>query len=438
VSDAATDIVGEVALAATPTSPILSPDGQYLAALSPYLADVQMYRTSDGAQVWDQPVAYGDMRFSPDGGALLVHEAASLFVVDAATGQGARRPLDQVRDAAVGPGGMPVLIADVSGVYRADDVQAPLSTFPTLPGQGTSIMALAVSPDQRSLAAASDRRVYPATPASPIRAHPEDVLLWNLQDATLTRTFSGFAATSVAFSPDSLRLLIASRYEEPDGRLEEWALDGVAPTWSLTVAGSTVYGASFSPAGHPIAVSFADGVGVLADGAGAGTPTIAREILYPASAFSPDGGRLVTSGITLWKTTDLTPIWTTAALPPAPTDAAIRDNWLAFSPDGSLIVSSESELSDETGTLNRSTTTKLYRADDGVLFRDLGTDFERRAVFSPDGKWLLAADHAWEVATGRQAFMHPDVRPTSISTFLADGRIVLGRTDGVIEIFCPR
>jgi WD40 repeat protein len=264
--------------------------------------------------------------------------------------------------------------------------------------------------------------------------HPEDLLLWNLPDQALQRTFSSVGATSVQFSSDGRRVLIANRHEEPQGRLEEWELDGEAPLWSVATDGTRIYGASYSPSGAQVAVSFADGVGLMARGGTTVAPTMAREIVYPASAFSPDGAWLATSGPSLWSMADQAQAWTTVS-PPLPSSAAdVPDNAIVFSPDGATIMSSEVTVFD---LLNTAIATRLYRASDGMMLRDLVGTLKRRPAFSPDGKWLLAADVVWEIATGRTVMLHPDPRPTSVSVFLSDGRIALARQDGIIEMFCP-
>ncbi|HXU06469.1 MAG TPA: hypothetical protein VN903_36185, partial [Polyangia bacterium] len=384
-----------VSLDASLTQAMLSPDGRYL--VGAVLPNLRAFRTSDGQQLWDRVVDAGDVRFSADGASLLIFVSTGISIVDVATG--ADRPLlplDPVRDAALGPNGGPLLVADQSGLYRAADAGAPLAPYGTLPGQGFSIMALAVSPDQRWLAAASDLRRFPAIPVSPIRPQPEDLVIWDLDGRSPSRTFSGLAATSVEFSRDGQRLLITDRRVEPAGRLEEWPVADAAPAWTLTSDGPLLYTASYSPDGGRIAVSFADGVGVLSDGDTSVAPTMAREIAYPASAFSPDGRWLATSGVSLWQTTDWHRVWAVTPSAPPPVEPVARDNALVFSPDGKFILSSESELDYEGDVWVAATTTKLYRTSDGRLIRNLGTQAGRRPVFSPDGAWLLFGDLAWE------------------------------------------
>jgi WD40 repeat protein len=278
---------------------------------------------------------------------------------------------------------------------------------------------------------------YPGfEPTAPIRAHPQDMLLWSVPDQTLVRTFSGVCATSLQFSPDNSRVLVADRYDEPQGRVAEWDLDADPPLWSLTVADTRVYTAAYNPAGDRIAVGFADGVGVVARGETEVAPTMAREIVYPAATFSPDGRWLATSGLALWRASDWMKAWTTALEPPPPTDTTLRDSAVVFSPDGATILSSDADILRGSILQNSVASTKLYRAADGVLLRDLGA-LPRRPMYSPDGAWILAGDLVWEMATGRVVSLHPDTRPTSVSVFLSDGRIALGREDGIIEMFCP-
>jgi WD40 repeat protein len=425
-------VLRQVPLPGPLNGPTFSPDGAYLAARDQLGNGLHVYRTEDGMQLWEETESVGEIKFSPDGSKLLA--PAKAFVADSETGATVLRALDRVRDMASGRGGTPIFVADASGLYRADDLQGTFSPVATLPGQGFPIMALAVSRDETWLAVASDASSpYPA-PDLPIRVHPEDLLLWNLPDQALQRTFSSVGATSVQFSSDGRRVLIANRHEEPQGRLEEWELDGEAPLWSVATDGTRIYGASYSPSGAQVAVSFADGVGLMARGGTTVAPTMAREIVYPASAFSPDGAWLATSGPSLWSMADQAQAWTTVS-PPLPSSAAdVPDNAIVFSPDGATIMSSEVTVFD---LLNTAIATRLYRASDGMMLRDLVGTLKRRPAFSPDGKWLLAADVVWEIATGRTVMLHPDPRPTSVSVFLSDGRIALARQDGIIEMFCP-
>jgi len=433
-NDGAGTAVRELPIAPSMTEAILSPDGSTLAGWVG--ANVQVHRTADGVLLWDEPVLYGAIEFSSDGSKLLVFQSDGLLMADVLTGARGHRSLDPVRDAALGPGGAPLVVADISGLYRAPAFAGALSPLATLPGQGFPIMSLAASADGKWLAVGPGLRQHPAASISPIRAYSEDVLLWNLQQRAVVRTFSGVAASSLQFSSDGRRLLVGDRHPEPLGRLQEWDLDGAAPIWSLT-PGGTLAGAGYSPDGELVAVSFSDGVGLVARGGADVGPTIAREIAYPAGAFSPDGKWLATSGVALWKIPELTKVWIGPALPLPPIEPAYRDDWVAFSPDGKNLLSAEAEVFDDGGGyLNVSAATKLYRTSDGTMIYDLG-QVARRPVFSPDNDWILAGGLVWQIATGRSVSLHPDPRSTSVSTFLGDGRVALARDDGVVEMFCP-
>jgi WD40 repeat protein len=440
-ADATHASLREIPLSAPLTQATLSPEGSYLAGWVD--SHVRLYRASDGTLLADEGMIVGPMEFSPDGSKLLMFPNSAISLFDFLSSSSKLRDIDPVRDAAVGPGGAPFIVADRSGVYLADDLLAPFSSLPTIPGQGFPIKALAVSPDGQWLAVGSDRRYkFSASATAPIRLHSEDVMLWNLPETRLARTFTGIAASSLQFSRDGQRLLMASHKPDPiggwpQGHVQEWPLDGGAPIWALAI-GQGLGGARYSPSGDRIAVDFADGVGLMATGDSTVAPTIAREITYPASAFSPDGKWLVTSGLSLWRLTDLTRAWTTALAPQPPVVPDRSDNWLAFSPDGKMIVASDVQFAWDGWTWTVETGTTLHRSSDGDLIYDFVGWFGRRPVFSPDGAWILAADLVWEIATGRTVTLHPDPRPTSVSTFLADGRIALAREDGVVEMFCPQ
>jgi WD40 repeat protein len=424
----------QVLLSPSLTRPVLSPDGRYLAAqVDSYL---QVFQTVDGVAVLSREMSFDAMKFSADGSRLLMFAGNGLVLTDVASAATTMRPLDRVRDAAVGPHGAPLFVADVSGLYRADGLEGALSEASTLPGQGLPVRAIAVSPDGAFLAVGSDLRSVP-TPVYPIRPHPEDLLLWDPSVGVLTRTFSGTAATSLQFSQDGLRLLVVDRHDEPEGRLQEWPLDSDAPVWSLTVEGSSLSGASYGPDQDRVVVSFADGVTVVKRGATEAAPAIARKIAYPASAFSPDGMWIATSGLALWRADDLTPAWTTGGGPPPPIEAGDRENSVAFSPDGKTILSSSQSyvLAQDVGEPLPAAT--LNRSSDGVQLREFGSSLPRRPAFSPDGRWIVARDVAWEIASGRMVGLHADPTPTSVSVFLRDGRIALAREDGIIELFCP-
>ena len=232
--------------------------------------------------------------------------------------------------------------------------------------------------------------------------------------------------------------MIAAAVASGGSRLEEWDVDAAAPAWTLASPESTWTAAAYSPDATRVAVDFADGVGVMGRGGTAVAPAVAREILSPASAFSLDGRTLITSGPSLWRLPELSPVWQANASPAPPTSLTFRDNWVIVSPDGSSFVESDAESYGDATSDLFAVSTRLYRLSDGALLQDLGDSLTRRPAFSPDGRWIIAGDLAWELATGRTVQLHADPTGVSVSAFGPDGTIASARDDGVIDLLCPR
>jgi hypothetical protein len=90
-------------------------------------------------------------------------------------------------------------------------------------------------------------------------------------------------------------------------------------------------------------------------------------------------------------------------------------------------------------------TTSLYRSDDGSLVETFGNSLvdvlPRHPAFSPDGAWIIAGPLVWNVQSGHPGqllTLSPRYKKASVSTFLPDGTIAIAREDGVIELFCPQ
>jgi WD40 repeat protein len=166
---------------------------------------------------------------------------------------------------------------------------------------------------------------------------------------------------------------------------------------------------------------------------------------YAALAFSPDGRTLATSGPMLWSVSDGQRLWPTDRLPPSPVPVTgadtLVDNWVTFSPDGTLIL--VSRFSSDGGSWladfqSYQTLTKIYRASDGTLVRDMGSSMRRRPAFSADGAWIVAGSQVYPTLAGAPVQLSPASVFDNVSAFAPDGTIAVGGTDGVTRLYCPK
>jgi WD40 repeat protein len=318
---------------------------------------------------------------------------------------------------AIGPGGSLFLRLDSAGVL-AWEAAAPGSVrvIPTLPGSRGAIRSLAASPDGRFLATAAERGVS----------------LWDLRDRRHLWT-RPLTSAGVAFFPDGSRVLTSAAW------IQEWPVDGSdAPMVEPRCVSG--WHASYSADGARIALTLPWGF-LLMNGSEDPDlgPVFSPSEAYPAVAFSPDGQFLATSEPALWRASEMTRVWpatesasvTSACDLPPPTDGAEKSNWVAFSPDGRLIAVTRSERT--SGGVASTPQTKIYRAEDGSVHRDLGRDVPRRPVFSEDGAWLAAGSLVMEIGADTSRSLAAD---GVVSTFAAAGTVAIGHANGTVSLHC--
>jgi WD40 repeat protein len=399
---------------------------------------VESYRVADGVRLWAGPaVPVGvQLVMSPDQRRLLVSGEAGLaaFDVDSGTAVPAGDPGDLVapHDVALGPGDSPVLIAAADGVHRGHLGQGDIRLWELGTGQGQPIISLAISGDGRRLATGS-------------MGPGPNVLVWDLGSRQWERTIPETSTTaSVAFSPEGDRVLRAL-YD-----VEEWRLEGARPAATFAVRG-TAWTAAYAPGGAEIAVSLLDSdvVVLLARAGGAVRSTLQTRRSPASMAFSPDGLSIATAGPALWRVSDGGLIW-----PGSPPQSGIEpargsiglDPWVTFSPGGTLIAVSEFGtdpgvsapwLAEDSGRDLYRTSTKIYRARDGAIVKDLG-NVGRRPAFSPDEAWVAAAGSAYDVMSTSGGTEVLDRRSGGVSTFAPNGTIAVGASDGIVRLYCPQ
>jgi WD40 repeat protein len=413
--------------------PTLSPSGRYVASVEPTSNGnvVRVYRVSDRTLVSMHadpgPPFTGQVVFAPDETAILEITNA-IEVLDMLTGASRGAPSGALPGSywLAGPGAAPVIALDTVGILiwsGGDFTNAQTLDVPSAAGNGaglstSGIHEVAVSMDGRRLAvAASDAVTY-----------------WDLM--THRQIWGRRAgADSIAFSPDGTRLLVSH------GWIQELPASGAEPASMPAAQCVPSWSARYTTDGKRIGVSLPWGFLLLAGSNDASFAPIANDQTYPAVAFSPDGLTVATSTPALYRLSDGSRLWPANVGPPAssactpPAFGAPLYGAVAFSHDGQLVVARRGSYDAAGNPLEYRTS--IYRASDGTLVQDLGTDVGPAPVFSPDDVWLVAGPTVMRAdGTGTPTALG-NINASSVSTFAPDGTIVVGEPGGLVYLFCP-
>ncbi|MEE1825399.1 hypothetical protein PUR61_24920 [Streptomyces sp. BE20] len=324
-------------------------------------------------------------------------------------------------------------------------------------GHGSAVLAVAYSPDGRTLATGSADHT---------------VKLWDTATHRMLATLTGHGSTvmTVAFSPDGRTLASAGA----DRTVRLWDVSSGRTTGILTGHTGAVWSAAFSPDGRALATGGADRTVRLWDVSSGRTKGVltGHTDSVRSVAYLPDGHTLVTGGadrtVNLWDT--VTPQMSNTFL--GHTGAVTT---VAVSPDGSTLATGSADrtvrlwsLTSYTGTAvldgHVQEVSQVAFTSDGRTLATIGQDgtfawwdvAERRMTdtfhetnsaapalaLSPDGTELAttAADHTvhtWDVRTRRTTATIGTADGTkTVAAYAPDGRtLAVGHVDGSVTLW---
>jgi len=288
--------------------------------------------------------------------------------------------------------------SDSSGkIYLWDASRRTLTATLTDPA-GQAFLSVAFSPDGKTIAT-GDGGLGPG--------HFGNTYLWDASRHTLTATLTEPAsqgAWAVVFSPDGKTIATSG----DDGKIHLWNASRHALIATLAApladpSGVAANSVAFSPDGKTIAAGDNNGETYLWDASRHTlTATLADPLglIITSVAFSPDGKTIATGDGTgvvaggtgkgntyLWDASRHTRIATLASPP------GVNVQWVAFSPDGTVIATGDNNGQNWEGTGKGST--YLWDASRHTMIATLadpsGQGIESVA-FSPDGSTIATAD----------------------------------------------
>lgn len=293
----------------------------------------------------------------------------------------------------------------------------------TLAGHRELVASAAFSPDGRTL----------ATAGIPDIGKEGEVILWDVAARSQAATLTGRVGTGVAFSPDGHVLATGGR----DGDVILWDVAGRTQQVTLTGQRGFVLSLAFSPDGKTLATASVEEEGLIESGqVKLWDLTERRELEGPSSGgrsvvFSPDGRTIA------FQSRDKLVLWTVEKRPSgflhdevALTGHAALLRDIAFSPDGHTLAT----VGDDDQVI-------LWDARDqlapGSRFGDAGG--VNNVSFSPDGRTLASLEfdgtRPYKVklrdrSTGAVVAEVPDPEADGLVFFTPDGRhLALGRSD---------
>jgi len=406
-----------------------SPDSQRLASAG-FDGTVRVWDARTGKQTLSlKGQSHGDahgVAFSPDGLRLAsAGDDATVKLWDAATGKELKaleRRTGLINAICFSPDGQHVAsVSDEPTVVICSAATAKEER--TITGHTDAVLSVCYSPNGRHLASASKDRT---------------VRVWDLQLDPEARSLRGLAGDDgdICFSPDSKRLV--SHGDGPTAKFWDLAT-GAEEVHTLVGAQEHVTSLAYSPDGLRLAVGGQHTVRLWNPTTWKEEHTLATyELDVSSISFSPDGKLLAAGGkVGQDKSDGQVKLWDAATgqeLRTFPRNGSYI-NSVCFSPDGQYVASA-----------GKSGTVKLWNVRTGTEERSFSWQAELTVIgtvcFSPDGKWLAAiGDHraiqVWDAATGKEVFaLEGHTGELEAVCFSPDSkRLASGGDDGTIKVW---